>query len=83
MILMHSIISAPCILLIHMLAYLNSLHMGCPCGDSLLNMVMSPVGHKEQQEDDRLGGEYQCGQGDRGPQAVLTRSRAMQCWAVL
>jgi hypothetical protein len=62
-----------------MLAYLNSLHMGCPCGDSLLNVVMSPVGHKEQQGDDRLGGENQGGQGDRGPQAILTRSGAKQC----
>jgi hypothetical protein len=26
------------------------------CGDSPLNVVMSPVGHKEQQEDDRLDG---------------------------
>jgi hypothetical protein len=49
------------------------------CGNSLLNVVMSPVGHKEQQGDDRSGGEGQGDQGDRGPQAVLTRSRAEQC----
>jgi hypothetical protein len=42
------------------------------CGDSLLNMVMSPVGHEEQQGDDGSDGEYQEDQGDRGPQAILT-----------
>jgi transposase InsO family protein len=49
------------------------------CGDSLLNVVMSPVGHKEQTRDDGLDGEDQGDQGDRGPQAVLTRCRAEQC----
>jgi hypothetical protein len=49
------------------------------CGDSLLNVVMSPVGHKEQQGDNGVGGEIQGGRGDRGPQAILTRSGAEQC----
>jgi hypothetical protein len=49
------------------------------CGDSLLNMVMSPVGHEEQQGDDGSDGDIQGGRGARGPQAVLTRSRAKQC----
>jgi hypothetical protein len=40
---------------------------------------MSPVGHKEQQGDDGVGGENQGGQGGRGPQAALTRSGAEQC----
>jgi hypothetical protein len=51
---------------------------GC-CGDSLLNVVMSPVGHKEQQGDDGVGGENQGDLGGRGPQAILTRSGAEQC----
>jgi hypothetical protein len=42
-------------------------------------MVMSPVGHEEQQGDDGLGGGNQGDQGDREQQAVLTRSGAMQC----
>jgi hypothetical protein len=49
------------------------------CGDSLLNTVMSPLGHEEQQGDDGLDGEGQGDQGDRGLQAALTRSRAEQC----
>ncbi len=51
-------------------------YIACRCGDSLLNMVMSPVGHEEQQGDDRSDGGNQRDQGGRGPQAVLTRSRA-------
>jgi hypothetical protein len=49
------------------------------CGDSLFNMVMSPVGHKEQTGDDRLDGECLRDRGYRGPQAALTRSGAEQC----
>jgi hypothetical protein len=49
------------------------------CGDSLLNMVMSPVGHKEQQGDNGVDGKSQGGLGGRGPQAELTRSGAEQC----
>jgi hypothetical protein len=49
------------------------------CGDSLLNVVMSPGGHEEQQGDNRSDGENQRDQGGRGPQAVLTRSGAEQC----
>jgi hypothetical protein len=49
------------------------------CGDSLLNVVMSPVGHKEQTGDDGLDGECLGDQGYRGPQAALTRSGAEQC----
>jgi hypothetical protein len=40
---------------------------------------MSPVGHEEQQGDDRLDVGDQGDQGGRGPQAVLTRSGAEQC----
>jgi hypothetical protein len=42
-------------------------------------MVMSPVGHEEQQGDDGSGGDNQRDQGVGGPQATLTRSRAEQC----
>jgi hypothetical protein len=49
------------------------------CGDSLLNVVMSPMGHKEQQGDNGVDGENQGDLEGRGPQAVPTRGRAEQC----
>jgi hypothetical protein len=49
------------------------------CGDSLLIVVMSPVGHLEQQGDDGSDEGNQRDRGGRGPQVVLTRSGAEQC----
>jgi hypothetical protein len=45
-----SLINGPCLL-------------GASCGDSLLNVVMSPGGHEEQQGDNGSDGENQRDQG--------------------